>query len=146
MLSEFLKGNSNFIDKVSSWEESIVIASQPLIEKAYIELEYIQAMVENVRVNGSYIVIVPEIAMPHATTDKGVNKTSMSFLKLNEPVIFPGNHEVKLLFVLATEDNTTHLELLSDLSSILIEEEIKEMLKSAKNEEELVRVIKMVEE
>lgn len=146
MLSEFLKGNTNFLDSVSSWEESIRTASKPLIEKAYITSEYIQAMIENVKVNGSYIVIVPEIAMPHATTDKGVNKTSMSFLKLNEPILFPENREVKLLFVLAAEDNTTHLELLSDLSSILIEEELKEKLKAAESEEEIVQLIKMVEE
>lgn len=146
MLSEFLKGNTTFLDRVSSWEESIERASQPLIEKAYIDSNYVEAMIDNVKVNGSYIVIVPEIAMPHAETDKGVNKTSMSFMKLNEPVLFPDNREVKLLFVLAATDSTSHLELMSDLSSILIEDEIKTMLKSAKDENEVINVIEMVEE
>lgn len=146
MLSEFLKGNTTFLDRVSSWEESIERASKPLIEKAYIDSDYVDAMIENVNINGSYIVIVPEIAMPHAETERGVNKTSMSFMKLKEPVMFPEEREVKLLFVLAATDSTTHLELLSDLSSILIEEEIKAKLKAAENEEDVIKVIEMVEE
>lgn len=145
MLSSYLKSKTQFVDEVRSWEESIEIASKPLIENNYITSEYIEAMVENVKVNGAYIVIVPEIAMPHASTDRGVMKTGMSFLKLNKPVLFPDNQEVKLFFVLAAKDSTTHLELLSDLSSILIEEDFRERLKDVNSEEDLLSLLELVE-
>lgn len=145
MLSSYLKSKTQFVDEVRSWEESIEIASKPLIENNYITSEYIEAMVENVKVNGAYIVIVPEIAMPHASTDRGVMKTGMSFLKLNKPVLFPDNQEVKLFFVLAAKDSTTHLELLSDLSSILIEEDFRERLKEVTSEEDLLSLLELVE-
>lgn len=145
MLSSYLKSKTQFVDEVGSWEESIELASKPLIENDYITSDYIDAMVENVKVNGAYIVIVPEIAMPHASTDKGVMKTGMSFLRLNEAVQFPDNQEVKLFFVLAAKDSTTHLELLSDLSSILIEEDFREKLKEASTEEDLLNLLELVE-
>ncbi|MCC5889452.1 MAG: PTS sugar transporter subunit IIA [Alkalibacterium sp.] len=145
MLSSYLKSKTQFVEGVGSWEESIELASQPLIEKDYITSSYIDEMIENVKVNGSYIVIVPEIAMPHASTDKGVLRTGMSFLKLNESVTFPGEQEVKLFFVLAANDSTTHLELLSDLSSILIEEDFRDKLKSVNSEEELISLLELVE-
>lgn len=145
MLSSYLKSKTQFVDEVRSWEESIEIASKPLIENNYITSEYIEAMVENVKVNGAYIVIVPEIAMPHASTDRGVMKTGMSFLKLNKPVLFPDNQEVKLFFVLAAKDSSTHLELLSDLSSILIEEDFRERLKEVTSEEDLLSLLELVE-
>lgn len=145
MLSSYLKSKTQFVDEVGSWEESIELASKPLIENDYITSDYIDAMVENVKVNGAYIVIVPEIAMPHASTDKGVMKTGMSFLRLNEAVQFPDNQEVKLFFVLAAKDSTTHLELLSDLSSILIEEDFREKLKEASTEEDLLSLLELVE-
>lgn len=145
MLSNFLKDNMRFLNQAPSWEESIKTAAQPLVEKSYINLDYIQAMIENVQNNGPYIIIVPEIAMPHASTDKGVNQTGMSFLKLQEPVTFPGGQRVKLLFVLAATDSTTHLDLLSDLSSLLIDEGIREQLKKVANEDELLRLVEMVE-
>lgn len=146
MLSTFLKSKTQFVDEVGSWEESIELASKPLIENDYITSEYIDEMVQNVKDNGAYIVIVPEIAMPHASTDKGVLETGMSFLKLNKAVSFPDDQEVKLFFVLAAKDSTTHLELLSDLSSILIEEDFREKLKEAQSEEELISLLELVEE
>lgn len=145
MLSSYLKSKTQFVEEVGSWEESIELASQPLIKNDYITSEYIDEMIQNVKINGAYIVIVPEIAMPHASTDKGVLKTGMSFLKLNKAVAFPDNQEVKLFFVLAAKDSTTHLELLSDLSSILIEEEFREKLKDASSEEDLLSLLELVE-
>lgn len=146
MLSSYLKSKTQFVEQVDNWEESIEIASKPLIDKEFITSEYIDEMIQNVKINGSYIVIVPEIAMPHASTDKGVLQTGMSFLKLTTPVTFPDNQEVKLFFVLAAKDSTTHLELLSDLSSILIEEDFREKLKNTNSEEDLLQLLELVEE
>ena len=145
MLSKYLKGNINFLNRVSSWEESIRVASDPLLKKGNITPKYIQDMIDNVNKNGPYIVIVPGIAMPHARNEGGVIKTGISFLKLQNNVQFPEGKEVNIIIVLAAEDNSSHLGLLSDLSSILIDEDVVNKFRDSSNEEEIMNVIKMVE-
>ena len=146
MLGQYLKGNTKFIGEVSSWEESIKIAAEPLLEKKFIKETYIQSMIDNVHEYGAYIVLVPGIAMPHAKDEDSVNKTGMSFLKLEKPVEYPEEKEVKIIFVLAAKDNSEHLELIADLSSILADEEVLTKFKNVENEKELIELIKTVEE
>ncbi|PLR78213.1 transcriptional regulator [Bacillus sp. V3-13] len=145
MLSEYLMGNVSFLDAVTSWEEAIKVAADPLLRKGSITPKYIQDMIDNVNINGPYIVIVPGIAMPHAKNEGGVIKTGISFLKLKKPVRFPEGKEVNILFVLAAEDTSGHLELIADLSSLLIDEEVMSKFKISNSEEEVIRLIKMVE-
>jgi PTS system mannitol-specific IIA component len=145
MLGEFLKGNVQFQNSVPTWEEAIKKAAEPLLEKGNINQKYVQDMIDNVNINGPYIVIVPGIAMPHAKNEGGVLKTGISFLKLENAVLFPEGKEVSILFVLAAEDSTGHLELISDLSSLLIDEEVMAQFKNASSEEELIKLIESVE-
>ncbi|GGF27961.1 PTS ascorbate transporter subunit IIA [Halobacillus andaensis] len=145
MLAEYLEGNIRFLPSVDSWEEGIKKAADPLLHNGSITPQYIEDMIGNVNTNGPYIVIVPGIAMPHAKNDGSVVKTSVSYLKLEEPVKFPKDKEVHTFFVLAAEDSTGHLDLISDLSSILIEDEIKNKLEESKSEQEILEVLKMVE-
>jgi len=142
MLATYLKDNIQIMNEVSSWEESIKVAAEPLLKKGFISEKYIQDMIDNVNINGPYIVIAPEIAMPHARNEGGVLKTGISFLKLKNPVYYPEGKQVSILFVLAAEDNSGHLELISDLSSILIDEEIVTKLKNSDNEDEIINLIK----
>ncbi|MEK5520636.1 PTS sugar transporter subunit IIA [Heyndrickxia sp. FSL W8-0423] len=146
MLSDYLKNNIYFLDGVSTWEESIRVAAEPLLNKGNITPKYIQDMIDNVNINGPYIVIVPGIAMPHAKNEGGgVIKTGISLLKLKKPVLFPEDKEVNILIVLAAEDSTGHLDLISDLSSILIDEDVMVQFRNSDNEEEIINLIKMVE-
>ncbi|WP_173918653.1 PTS sugar transporter subunit IIA [Halobacillus sp. Marseille-Q1614] len=145
MLAEYLEGNIRFLPSVDSWEAGIQEAAAPLLDNGSITPKYIDDMIQNVNTNGPYIVIVPGIAMPHAKNDDSVVKTSVSYLKLEEPVQFPKNKEVNTFFVLAAEDSTGHLDLISDLSSVLMEDEIKNKLEESKSEQEILEVLKMVE-
>lgn len=145
MLSQYLRNNVHFLDSVPTWEEAIKAAAQPLLDKGNITPKYVQDMIDIVNINGPYIVIVPGIAMPHAKNEGGVLKTGISFLKLKNPVSFPEEKEVSILFVLAAEDSTGHLELISDLASLLIDEDVMVKFKNASSEAELIELIKTVE-
>ncbi|KMY50236.1 PTS sugar transporter subunit IIA [Peribacillus loiseleuriae] len=146
MLSQYLKNNVHFLNSAPTWEEAIKLAAEPLLNKGNITEKYVQDMIQNVNVNGPYIVIVPGIAMPHAQNhDGGVLKTGISFLKLKEPVFFPEEKDVNILFVLAAEDATGHLELISDLSSLLIDEDAMVKFKEASSETEIIEIIESVE-
>ncbi|MBH0231362.1 PTS sugar transporter subunit IIA [Halobacillus yeomjeoni] len=145
MLAEQLEGNIRFLSSVDSWEQGIQEAAAPLLDNGSITSGYIDDMIESVHENGPYIVIVPGVAMPHAKNNGTVNKTGVSYLKLDEPVLFPKDKEVKTFFVLAAEDSDGHLDLISDLSSILIEDETKDQLEEADSEERVLEVINSVE-
>ena len=145
MLAEHLEGNIRFLPSVDSWENGIQEAAAPLLDKGSITPGYIDDMIQSVYKNSPYIVIVPGIAMPHAKNEGSVVKTSVSYLKLEEPVMFPKENEVHTFFILTAEDSTGHLDLISDLSTILMEDDIKNKLEESKSEQEVLDVIKMVE-
>lgn len=141
MLIDYLKERITIIDAAASWEEAIAIAAKPLIEEQAITEDYIKAMVQNVINNGSYIVIVPGFAMPHARPETGVLKNGLAFLKLKKPVIFPDEKEVRVMIVLAACDPEWHLDLMGELSEILMEDEILNQLFEANNKETVLKIL-----
>ncbi|MTI69679.1 MAG: PTS sugar transporter subunit IIA [Firmicutes bacterium] len=141
MLKKMLENNINVVNEVSNWEEAIKIAATPLKEGGFIKEEYIDAMVENVVKNGPYVVIMPGLAIPHSRPEDGVLKTGMSLLKLKESVKFPEDKDVELLFVLAANDSNMHLQLISELTNLLMEDDAMEKLSSAKSKEEVLACI-----
>ncbi|MCA0985152.1 BglG family transcription antiterminator [Halobacillus yeomjeoni] len=130
-------------DREENWEKAIQTAAKPLLDNQSIGEEYVQAMIENVHELGPYIVIAPDIALPHARPEAGVNKLGMSLLQLKEPVHFSeqAKHKAHLVIVLAAIDNETHLKALAQLSEVLSEEQAIEQLKEAKDEKEILSVI-----
>ncbi|MCM8710153.1 PTS sugar transporter subunit IIA [Clostridium sp. SYSU_GA19001] len=141
MLKEMLTNNINVVEEAASWEEAIKIAAAPLKEKGYIKEEYISAMLQNVVNNGPYIVIMPGLAIPHSRPEHGVIKTGMSLLKLLKSVKFPEDKEIELIIVLAANDSEVHLELISELTNLLMEEEAIKKLFSSKSKEEVLQCI-----
>ena len=133
VISNLLKQDMiQIIDQVETWEEAIRVASSPLLNIQAIEPRYIDAMIQNIETLGSYVVLAPNVAIPHARPENGVKKLSMSLLKLNKPISFsPGDpsKNVQLIFVLAAVDNHSHLKALSQLTELLEEEEnIEQMI------------------
>ncbi|WP_044339375.1 PTS sugar transporter subunit IIA [Rossellomorea aquimaris] len=145
MLSHYLENTINLMDSVSSWEESVRVAAEPLLNQGNINESYIQDMISNIHEFGPYIVIVPGIAMPHAQNKGGVNENGVSLLKLHTPVLYPENKEVNVVLVLAATDSTGHLDLISDLSTVLADEEVKDSLEVAESKDEILRLIRGVE-
>ncbi|WP_309090717.1 BglG family transcription antiterminator [Domibacillus sp.] len=118
---------------VADWKEGIRTASQPLVDIGTIEERYVDAMIQTIDANGPYVVITPNVAIPHARPEQGVRSLSMSLLKLDEPVHFAPDKPVHLIIVLAAVDNDSHLKALVQLTQLLGEpSNIEEMIKSSK--------------
>lgn len=141
MLKEIIKNKVMVEKEVKSWEDGIRLAAKPLLEEGYIEERYIDAMIENVVVNGSYIVILPDLAIPHARPETGALKTGISVLKLEKSVKFPEDKDVKLMFVLSATDSDTHLDVISELTEIFMDEDIMEDLFKSNSKEEILEII-----
>jgi ascorbate PTS system EIIA or EIIAB component len=132
------------VEQLSDWEEAVKVAANPLLEKGIIEATYIDAMIKNIKTLGPYVVIGPEVAIPHARPENGVNQVGMSFLKLNKPIYFLNDEEypVRLLFCIAAIDNKTHLKALSQLTKLLSQKDNIEILKEIEATEDFSELFK----
>lgn len=139
------------VDIVSSWQDAVGLAAQPLLANGYIEESYIQAMIASINETGPYIVLAPKVAVPHASPDAGVHQLGISLLQVKEPVDFSEDDDddkkVQLIFVLAAVDSTAHLRALQELALILDDEEAIDSLIAASDPREILAIIdKIIEE
>ena len=141
MLEMYLKDNIFVLDKVSSWEEAIEIASQPLLEQGIITKEYVRAMIDNVHTNGAYMVIMPGIVLAHARPEHGVLNTGMTLFKLNKEIDFPEDKKADIVIVLAGKDSDSHLEASAELAEILVDDDIMYHLRQADDSSEIKEIL-----
>jgi len=144
MLRDLLiKQHINIVDEIDNWQKAIQLASEPLLDNGYITNDYINAMIDNVLNLGPYIVIAPQIALPHARPEQGVQKLGMSLLKVNNGCAFSESeeHRVNIIIVLAAIDNETHLKALSQLTKLLSSKENREALIKTNNIEEILQLV-----
>lgn len=132
------------MDEVENWEKAIEISSSPLLEKGYINKNYVEGMKQTVKDLGAYIVLVPGFAMPHARGDLGVFKNSCSILKLNKPVYFDDTDEsmANIIMPIACVDNNDHMKMIKLLANILEDSETLTKLLSSQNKEEICHLFK----
>jgi mannitol operon transcriptional antiterminator len=106
--------------------------------------QYVNAMINHIKNLGPYVIIAPKVALPHGKPDEGVKKIGMSLLVLKEPVSFSEKreHDVQLIFVLASVDQETHLHALSSLSECLASSEFIHALIRCDTPEEIWSYLK----
>ncbi|WP_196603551.1 PTS sugar transporter subunit IIA [Pectinatus haikarae] len=133
------KKHYSFHESFSDWRDAVRAACRPLLDDGTIEAEYPEAIIAKVEELGPYIVIAPDICIPHAQEGVGVNDTAVCFMKTEEAVSFgaDGEHAARLFFVLASTDNTKHLANLSELSDVLSDEGFVTRILRTKGPEDL---------
>ena len=126
----------------ADWKEAIRANGQPLIREGYIEDAYLDAVIACVEKYGPYIVIAPNIAMPHSTEGApGVLKTGIGFMKVEQPVHFDPNDpekDARLFFMLASNDSDAHLNNMMQLADMLSNDDLVNDLLEAKNDEDVL--------
>ncbi|WP_163527159.1 BglG family transcription antiterminator [Halobacillus ihumii] len=125
---------------VDSWEEALRVCAQTLVDKEKIEPEYVEAMIHRTE-EDPYIVIGPNIAIPHAAPEEGVNEVGMSLLKLKEGVDFTGDYRINLIIVIAAVDKQQHIHALMQLMKLAGSEEDRNRMISSDTVEEIYRII-----
>ena len=122
------------------WKDAVRAACQPRLADGTIEDIYPEEIIKKVEELGPYIVIAPDICIPHAQEGLGVHETAISFMKTEKPVSFSddGEHDARLFFVLASTDNAVHLKNLGDMAEALSDDDLVAKLLQAKTPEELV--------
>ena len=147
VLREFVEKNHfRFADEAKDWKDAIRMSCETLEADGTVEENYKEDIIACVEKYGTYIMIAPNIAMPHAQEGaRGVNKTEIAFMKLKKPVSFePGNPEMEaqLFFTLASCNPDQHLDNMSRLSEMLCNEQLVAELAEAETTSDLLEIQK----
>ncbi|WP_300369782.1 PTS sugar transporter subunit IIA [Brachyspira sp.] len=115
----------NIIDNIDNWENAVKECFKPLLNKKYINDEYIQKVIDSGKELNFYYLIGKNLAMPHAKRESGVFKNGVSLLIVKNGVNFEShnNNPVYCLIGLSATDNDSHIEIMSDILDIFGGEE-----------------------
>lgn len=147
MLTYFLENDLvRYSDKeITDWREAIQESCTSLLEKEIISQTYVDEIIDCVNEHGPYIVIVPEVAMPHSSEkSEGVFGTAISFTKLKKAVEFESEDEEKsaiLFFTLAAKNPEEHMNNIQNLSELLMTEGLIEDLVATETIEDYKKVM-----
>lgn len=124
------------------WEDSVRYAGGLLLGSGCIEQSYCDDMVNMIQMNGSYIVIMPGVAIAHARPSGNVKKNSIAVVTIPKGVCFrhPENDPVKLLFAVAAVSDSDHLVLFSAIAKVLENDFLCKRLMVARTYSQLVRI------
>ncbi|WP_190285325.1 PTS sugar transporter subunit IIA [Clostridium sp. JN-1] len=147
MLKKFVEmKHYKFAKEAKDWEEAIRMSCEPLEADGTVEENYKEDIIACVKKYGPYIIIVPNVAMPHSQEcAKGVHKTAISFMKLEKPVSFDledPEKDAQLFFTLASCNPEEHLNNMAHLSEILMNEKLLEELAKIHTPGELLELQK----
>lgn len=106
--------------EAADWEAAIRDGARPLVPTC-VEPRYVDAMVENVRTMGPYIVLTKGIALPHSLSTDGVLRSGISLATLRKPVKFGHkyNDPVRLVVSIATSNKKEHMREMSKLTTLI---------------------------
>jgi mannitol operon transcriptional antiterminator len=121
------------------YKEALYMSASPLIHEAKVTESYVKKIIENIDHLGPYIVVSDLIAISHARPEDGVLDNGISALILENPVIFPNDKPVKIIFTLAAVNSEMHLKLLSLLSEKI--EQHNETIIKSNSESNLLKML-----
>lgn len=147
MLREFVEQKHyKFAEEAKDWEDAVRMSCEVLEADGTVEANYKEDIIACIKKYGPYIIILPNVAMPHSQEGaNGVHKTAIAFMKLEKPVSFdPEDPEkdAQLFFTLASCNSEQHLVNMGKLSEMLMDEDVVRELKNAKTTEDLLEIQK----
>ena len=105
-------------EKAENWQEAVSKAAQLLVGEKIVETSYLMKLLfaDNV----TRFVIMPGIALPHATPESDVNQYGLSIITLETPVIFGENKDpVSIVLCLAAKEDRKHITAMKELVELL---------------------------
>lgn len=137
------KENISLNQSYNTKEEAIRAVGQLLIDGGYVEVDYVEAMIERDKSASTYM--GNNLAIPHGTEEakKHVIETGISFVQVPDGVDF-GKGEAKILVGIAGKGDD-HLEILSQIAIFCNEQENIDKLIQANSEDEILDLLGGIE-
>jgi len=138
------KKHYKFIDQEVTWQEAVRLSTESLIADGTVEANYYEQIVACIEKYGPYVVFEHNVAMPHSTENAtGVNKTGIGFMVSKKMVDFGKDEdgeqkEAKLFFTLASANSDEHMNNISQLTEIFMNEPLLDALMEANTPEDIL--------
>lgn len=129
-------------EDAADWEQAIRRAGAVLVQAGSVKPAYLDRMIRSVKELGPYIVIMPGFALAHAAPCEDVIKSDISLITLKEAVFFGSpNDPVSVVLCLGCVDSTSHLDMLSEIAELLMQEGRIEQIAKAADVEEVMGIL-----
>ncbi|OOE71987.1 PTS sugar transporter subunit IIA [Salinivibrio sp. ML290] len=127
----------------NDWQDAINKACAALLDNGAIAPSYVDAIYRSHQEIGPYYVVGPGIAMPHARPEDGVNRLALAITVIKNGVNFNSaeNDPVKVLVTLAATDSNSHVEAISQLANLFMNDTHIAQISRATNVEEVLAII-----
>jgi PTS system ascorbate-specific IIA component len=124
-------------------EEALTLCCSKLLELGKVTEEYSKAIIKSHHELGSYYVLAPKIALPHARPENGVIEGGLQLTIFKEGMDFENedNGDVYLAITLAATDSESHIQTIVALSELLGEEAEVEALINSNSIPEVLSIL-----
>lgn len=141
-----VKETIQILDEVLPWEEAVQRMADPLIRRGDITQQYVEKAISNIKNDKPFIMIADGVIIAHAGVDDGAKRVCLSLLTLPERINVADYMEADVIIMIGTPDPTKHLEVLEQLNDILEGKKSLQVLKKAKEPEEILQLIQREKE
>ncbi|MBM7556107.1 BglG family transcription antiterminator [Halanaerobacter jeridensis] len=129
--------------EVSNWQQAVEETGGILLNQDSITDNYIKESLESINNQGPYVVIAPGVSLLHAKPEAGVLKQDMALLVVPSGVEFGHkNDPVKLIFMLAPIDKSSHYNAMVDLLKLIDNRQLVDKITSFDNPESIIAKLK----
>lgn len=136
--------NIKIVDSVNDWKEAVKLSVGMLIDNGIVKPEYLNNIFSNVEEMGPYILLCPEIVMPHSRPEDGALQKGISFLKLNKPINFYDN-ETYLYISLSAVDSDSHIDYIQSIVRVISEDELLQKLIKTNSVDEIFNIFNNID-
>lgn len=124
-----------------TWRDAMRLSARILVQKGFIDQEYIETSIRNVEQYGDYIVIGDGIALAHANSENGVSEDCLSLLVCPTGVSFSDEDRiVYMIFCFASTGKKEYVDLLQEIMLLSVDETLFRKMVDM-NEEELFQTL-----
>ena len=127
-----------------SWQNSIRLAGQCLLDYKSIEKRYLDTIIGQLQYYGPYMFLTEDVILAHAKPEDGVNCLDLSLSLFREPVRYSGLRKAKLVLVLAAEDQEKHLKILQDILQLLSKPDFISSMETCSSPAEIYYLIRQL--
>lgn len=141
-----VKDTIQILDKVLPWEDAVRMTAAPLMKRGDITEQYVERAIFNIKNDNPFIMIADGVIIAHAGVDDGANRVCLSLLTMPERINVADYMEADVIIMIGTPDPTKHLVVLEELNDILEKKRSLQVLKKAKEPEEILQLIQREKE
>ncbi|HIH9471884.1 TPA: PTS sugar transporter subunit IIA [Klebsiella variicola subsp. variicola] len=123
----------NVINSIDNWKNAVRLSAEPLLAQGYMAEHYIEAILKSHEELGSYYLLAPGLAMPHARPEQGALRNGLSLLHIKEGISFGSteNDPVYVVIMLCARSGNEHITMIGELAELFSDQQKLERLLKA---------------